>query len=399
MIKKPELLSPVSDFTSLKAAVDSGADAVYFGIKGSNMRDAKSGGGFVFRDLRKIAKYKVKKYMTINGITYDKELEFVKRAIEESKDYVDGYICWDMAVLQIALEMGVEVHLSTQASVANSTAAKFYYNLGVKRIVPARELSLEQIEKIKMDVPGLEIETFIHGSMCMAISGRCFLSQDIFKKTANKGKCLNVCRREYIIKDKREGFEMVLGDDYILNAKDLCALPFIDKLIIAGIDGFKIEGRSKKPEYVKVVTSCYREAIDACYDGKFTKELVERLMGKLETVYNRGLSSGFYLGMPTSDDWGHKEGNVATREKLDVGRVLHYYPKPGVAAIEVTANGIKKGDELLIMGETTGVVESRVISMEIENKNVDKVDKGLVGVKIDRLVRKGDHVYLYGERR
>src|SRR3989344_7925079 len=318
-MKKPELLSPVSDFTSLKAAVDSGADAVYFGIKGSNMRAAKHGGGFVFRDLPAIAKFNVKKYLTLNGIMYDKELEFVRRAIEESKNYVDGYICWDMAVLQIALEMGVEVHLSTQASVANSTAAKFYYNLGVKRIVPARELSLEQIKKIKKDVPGLEIETFIHGSMCMAISGRCFLSQDIFKKTANKGKCLNVCRREYTIKDKREGFEMVLGDDYILNAKDLCCLPFIDKLIEAGIDCFKIEGRSKKADYVKTVTSVYRKAIDAYFNSNFNKKLVDGLMKELEGVYNRGFSSGFYLGLPTSDDWGHEEGNISKREKLDVG--------------------------------------------------------------------------------
>src|SRR3989344_7626688 len=394
-MKKPELLSPVSDFTSLKAAVDSGADAVYFGIKGSNMRDAKSGGGFVFRDLRKIAKYKVKKYMTINGITYDKELEFVKRAIEESKDYVDGYICWDMAVLQIALEMGVEVHLSTQASGANSTAAKFYYNLGVKRIVPSRELSLEQIEKIKMDVPGLEIETFIHGSMCMAISGRCFLSQDIFKKTANKGKCLNVCRREYIIKDKREGFEMVLGNDYILNAKDLCALPFIDQLIEAGIDGFKIEGRSKKAEYVKIVVECYREAIDKYYEGKFDKELVNKLLKKLETVYNRGLSSGFYFGVPTSDDWSYQEGNIAKKKKIDVGIVINYYAKPMVAAINVRANKIKVGDTLLFTGNKTGAKEAKIESIEVDSKRVEEAEKVTAAVKINKLVRANDKVFLW----
>ena len=397
-MKKPELLAPVNDFATLKAACDAGADAVYFGIKGSNMRAAKHGGGFVFRDLPAIAKFNVKKYLTLNGIMYDKELEFVRRAIEESKNYVDGYICWDMAVLGIALEMGVEVHLSTQASVANSAAAKFYKNIGVKRIVPARELSLEQIRKIKEDVDGLELETFVHGSMCMAISGRCFLSQDVFKQTANKGKCLNVCRREYIIKDKREGFEMVLGEDYILNAKDLCALPFIDKLIDAGIDGFKIEGRSKKAEYVKIVTSCYRKAIDAYFDGNFNKELVDGLMEELKFVYNRGFSSGFYLGMPTSDDYSHEEGSVASREKIDAGRVVHYYGKNNVAVIEVTAAPLKKGDRILVIGNKTGAVDFIIDGMQVQHKDVDSVEKGVVGVKSPYILRVNDKVYLWKDK-
>ena len=394
-MKKPELLAPVHDFASLRAAVRAGADAVYFGIKGSNMRHPQHGGGFVFSDLKEIAKEPVKKYLTLNGITYDKELAFVRKAIEKSKDYVDAYICWDLAVLQVAKEFNVQIHLSTQASVANSSAAKFYHTLGVTRIVPARELSLEQLKEIKKENPGLELETFIHGSMCMALSGRCFLSQDIFKKTANKGKCLNVCRRKYTIKDTQEGFEMVLGENYILNAKDLCALPFIDKLIEAGIDGFKIEGRSKKAEYVKTVVACYREAIDSYFEGNFNKELVHQLLKKLGTVYNRGFSNGFYFGMPTSDDWSYHEGNVATKKKMDVGTVVHYYPKPGVAAIDVRANKIKVGDRLLFIGNKTGAEEATITSMEFKNKKIDTFDKGVVAVKINKLVRIHDKVFLW----
>ena len=394
-MKKPELLAPVHDFASLRAAVRAGADAVYFGIKGSNMRHPQHGGGFVFSDLKEIAKEPVKKYLTLNGITYDKELAFVRKAIEKSKDYVDAYICWDLAVLQVAKEFNVQIHLSTQASVANSSAAKFYHTLGVTRIVPARELSLEQLKEIKKENPGLELETFIHGSMCMALSGRCFLSQDIFKKTANKGKCLNVCRREYIIKDKREGFEMVLGNDYILNAKDLCALPFIDQLIEAGIDGFKIEGRSKKAEYVKIVVECYREAIDKYYEGKFDKELVNKLLKKLETVYNRGLSSGFYFGVPTSDDWSYQEGNIAKKKKIDVGIVINYYAKPMVAAINVRANKIKVGDTLLFTGNKTGAEEAKIESIEVDSKRVEEAEKVTAAVKINKLVRANDKVFLW----
>ena len=394
-IKKPELLSPVSDFTSLKAAVDNGADAVYFGIKGSNMRDARHGGGFVFRDLAEIAKFSVKKYLTINGIVFDRELEFVRDAILKTKKYVNGYICWDMAVFKIAKELGVNVCLSTQASVANAEAARFYYGLGVKRIIPARELSLEQVKEIKKNVPGLEIEVFVHGSLCMAISGRCFLSQSIFKRSANKGRCLNVCRREFLIKDKREGFELVLGSDYILNAKDLCCLPFIDKLISAGVDGFKIEGRGKKAEYVGIVTSCYRRAIDAYFNGKFNKKLVDELMVELKQVYNRGFSPGFYLGMPTSDDWSHNEGNVSSMRKVDVGKVVNYYAKNKVAAVNVTAHGIKIGDRLLVMGNKTGVAEIIVREMEVEHKKTDGIEKGLVGIKTERVLRAGDKVFLW----
>src|SRR3989344_1946003 len=248
-MKKPELLIPINSIAGIKTAEKAGADAVYFGVNfNSNMRTSN----ISLDDLKKLKKFKVKKYLTINSIYYDIQLENLEKLILITKDFVDAYICWDVAAIQLLRKYNLPFFVSTQASVTNAETAKFYKDLGAKKIVLARELTLEQIKKIKeeADIP---VEVFIHGSMCMAISGRCFISQDLFKKSANRGQCLNNCRREYIIKDKQEGQEMILGEDYILNAKDLCALPFIDKLIEAGIDSFKVEGRNKKVFIGKVI--------------------------------------------------------------------------------------------------------------------------------------------------
>ncbi|MCX8147630.1 MAG: U32 family peptidase, partial [Candidatus Woesearchaeota archaeon] len=291
MKAKPELLSPVFDLVSLRAAISAGADAVYFGLKGLNMRiTAKN---FELGQLKNIVKIchenNVKAYLTLNTIIYDEDMKKLEAMIKEAKKAkVDAVICWDPAVIMQARKITkgkIPLHISTQASVSNSEAARFYKKLGAKRIILARELNLKQIKDIKNKV-NIEIECFVHGAMCVSMSGRCFMSQFVFGRSANRGDCLQPCRRSYIIKDKEEGFELELGNNYVLSPMDLCTLPFIEKLIEAGIDAFKIEGRARSPEYVKVVTECYRKAIDAYFDKKLTPELKQELMNKLRTVYN-----------------------------------------------------------------------------------------------------------------
>jgi len=389
-----ELLAPVSDRVMLKAALDAGADCVYFGLKKLNMR--ATGRNFTLEELPEIVKQchdnNVKVFLTVNTIVYDKELEDVKRIISGAKKAgVDNIICWDMAVIQECKKQGMPFHISTQASVANTEAAKFYKELGAERIVLARECKLEDIKSIKQN-SGIEIEAFIHGAMCVSVSGRCFMSQHLFKRSANRGDCLQPCRREYKILDE-ENNELVLGKDYVMSPKDLCTLPFTDKLIEAGIDCFKIEGRVRSPEYVKTVVSAYREAIDACEKGEFNKALVDRLVKQLKTVYNRGFSRGFYFGVPTADDFADIGGSKATTRKIYAGYITNFFKEPGVAAIKLEAGALKKGDKIMIQGETTGVKEQIVESMEINKKQVDKAEKEMVGIKLNFTARENDKVY------
>ena len=270
-MKKVELLSPAGDFASLRAAVENGADAIYFGLKQLNMRAAAN--NFSLADMKKVVDYchknKVKAYLTLNTIIYDDEIKKAEKILKEAKKAkVDAIIVWDLAIMQLCKKLKLKTHLSTQANITNSETIKFYKKLGVKRINLARELSLEQIKKLKSDV---EIEAFVHGALCVSISGRCFISQSLYSKSANRGKCLQPCRREYEIKDKETGFKLDLGNNYILSPKDLCALPILDKLIKAKIGALKIEGRNRSPEYIAVTTRVYREAIDSYYNKKFSK--------------------------------------------------------------------------------------------------------------------------------
>lgn len=389
-MNKPELLIPVNSISGLRTAENAGADAIYFGISfNSNMRTSN----ISLDNIKELKKFKVKKYLTVNSIYYDIQLENLDKLIQKTKDYVDAYICWDIAAIQLLKKHNLPFFISTQASVTNAETAKFYKDLGAKKIVLARELTLEQIKKIKEEVQ-IPVEVFIHGSMCMAISGRCFISQDLFKKSANRGQCLNNCRREYIIKDSQEGQEMILGENYILNAKDLCTLPFIEKLIEAGIDSFKVEGRNKKVEYVKIITEVYREAIDSYYNKTLDNKLKTNLMKKLKTVYHRDFNQGFFFGQPI-DSFSNTTGSKATKKKTFIGKVINYLDKNKVAIIEVQANPIKLNDTVLITGNTTGTVEESINSMEIEKEKVKIVKKGLVGVKLKHKVRENDEVYLW----
>ncbi|MFO8016441.1 MAG: peptidase U32 family protein, partial [Candidatus Woesearchaeota archaeon] len=335
--RKPELLSPASDFTSLRAAIDAGADAVYFGVKGLNMRATAKNftAAQLDRAVRQCHDNDARAYLTLNNIVYSKELGKVRKIVSEAKKAgIDAIICWDPAVIGEARKAGIPVHISTQASVSNPDSAMFYKRLGAERIIPARELNLNQIKEMRKKAK-IEVECFVHGAMCVSISGRCFMSQHIFGRSANRGDCLQPCRRKYRVKleDVEEGHELELGEDHVMSPRDLCTLPFIEKLISAGIDAFKIEGRARSPEYVKTVTECYRSAIDAYSEGRLTRELKSDLMRKLGTVYNREFSPGFYLGKPVRE-WASPE-TKATEKKAYIGKVKNYYPKQSVAVVKL----------------------------------------------------------------
>ena len=388
-----ELLAPSGGFASLIAAVTAGADAVYFGLneKGTNMRVAAK--NFSLNDLPKMKKIcgkKVKMYLTLNTIVYDNELGKIKEIIKKSKKYIDAVICWDLAVISLCKKYKIPFHISTQASVSNIEAAKFYKKLGAERIILARELNLEQIKKISKVI---EVECFIHGAMCVSISGRCFTSQFLFNKSANRGECLQPCRRQYEVKDD-EGKTLKLENNKVMSAKDLCTLPFIEQLKKAGITAFKIEGRNKEPEYVDATVKVYRKALDK----KLTQEEIEESLKELKKVYNKEFSSGFFLGIPTSDDFSKEENSSATHKKEFIGNIYHYFPNAGVAAIRMSSGKIKAGDELLILGDKTGVVKHIVERIEVDRKQVTEATKGMeVGIKIPS-VRKGDKIYLVVEK-
>lgn len=401
-MKKPELLSPVAGFPSLVAAVNAGADSVYFGADSLNMRiNAKN---FSLKDIKKIVGYchgrNVRAYLAVNTIVYEDELKKVRKILENAKKAgVDAVILWDMSVLEEAKKLGLSAHLSTQASVSNSKAAEFFRKQGVSRIILARECSLAQIKSIKKNTK-VEIETFVHGAMCVSVSGRCFMSQEIFGKSANRGDCLQPCRREYLITDVEEKHRLRIGRNYIISPKDLCALPFIEKLIEAGIGSFKIEGRNRAPEYVRIVTSAYRKAIDDYFAGKLTDERKAELMEELKKAYNRGFSQGFFLGVPDEKDYTDAYGSKATVEKAYAGYVKNYYKKVHAAEIKVEAHEIRKGDRILAIGNKTGAVEEEVVSMQKNKKEAESAAKGeMIAIKTLSLLRENDRIYVLRKRK
>lgn len=389
---KPELLSPAGDFIGLKAALQGKCDAVYFGIKGMNMRAGAK--NFELKDLAEIKRIcgKTKRYLTLNTIVYDNEIKKVEEIIKKAKKYVDAVICWDLSVIALCRKHKVKFHISTQASVSNSKSALFYKKLGAERIIPARECTLEQVKEIKNKAK-IDVEAFVHGAMCVSVSGRCFMSQFTFGKSANRGECLQNCRREYIVKDIDKEFELNLGNNYVMSAKDLCALPFIEKLIESGITSFKIEGRNRPPEYVKTITECYREAIDAYYKKKLTKKLKEKLLKKLKTVYNRDFSNGFYFGKRISE-FTDEYGSKASSRKEYIGKVINYYAKNSVAEVLIESNEFEKGNELMIQGPTTGVLSFKAEEIMQNDRRTDKAKRGTATIKVSGRARKNDKVYL-----
>jgi putative protease len=394
--KLPELMAPAGDWTMLRAAVSNGADAVYFGVDKLNMRaKAKN---FSVDELKEISSFckqnNVKTYLTLNTIVFEEELNEVEQIIIKSKNAgIDRVICSDLAVVELCRKHNFPFAISTQGSISNSLAASVYNRLGAVRIVLARECSLEEIKKIRANT-NLEIEAFIHGAMCIAISGRCFMSHHLFGQSANRGECVQPCRREYEVIDSATEKSLIIGEDYVMSPKDLCTIEFIDQLIEAGIDSFKIEGRKRAPEYVAKVVSVYRKAIDLYFEGKLTTELKKQFLRELETVYNRGFSTGFYFGVPSSEDYAGVEGSKATTRKVYVGKVLNYYKQPEIAHLLIESGELKVGDTILFIGETTGVIETiveRMLVNEIENSLASKGDE--VTLKTPSLVRRNDKLY------
>lgn len=395
----PELLAPAGGWPALTAALEAGADAVYFGLDRFTMR--AMAGNFRAGELKRVMKYihgrGKKGYLALNTIIFDRELSALARVMDAAQaSGVDAVIAWDMAAVVLAEERGIPVHLSTQASVSNAASARFYASQGVSRIVLARECGLSDISRIGSALRrqrcrvGLEI--FIHGAQCMSISGRCLLSLVSCNRSANRGECIHPCRRRYLIKDAESGVEFETGADYILSARDLCTIMIIDRLIEAGAAAFKIEGRMRPPEYVGAVVAAYRRAMDAYALGVLTPVLKQRLFSELQGTFNRGFSTGYYLGVPSDTGAGPGKSLV---KKVYAGRVENFYPKINVAAVRLHSAALVKGSEILIYGKTTPPVSFRVSRVEVDRQCVEKAVKGqLAGIEVPAVVRRNDQVFL-----
>ncbi len=396
-IFKPELMAPAGDMTMLTAAVNAGADAVYFGIGKLNMRaKAKN---FALNDLKEISEFcqnrNVKTYITLNTVIYEDEIDEIEIIIREAKkNKIDRIICWDLGVIELCHKYNMPFCISTQASISNSISLDTYKRLGAERVVLARECSLEEIKIIRSKTD-LEIEAFIHGAMCIAVSGRCFMSHHLFDKSANRGECVQPCRREFKVVDETTDKEMIIGNDYILSPKDLCTIEFLDQLIEAGINSFKIEGRKRSPEYVHKVVSVYRRAIDLYFNNELTLQIKRSFLSELEEVYNRGFSSGFYFDIPSSSDYSDIYGSKASTRKQYIGKVINYFKQPKAAHLLIETGTITSGDKIYIIGPTTGVVEMIITEMMLNDNLVQQAAKGdSITFKCEKLIRPRDAVYL-----
>ena len=385
---KIELMAPAGSFESLQAALDNGADSVYFGVEQLNMR-ARSSINFTLDDLDEIARRckekNVRTYLTLNTIIYDHDLSIIKTLLDRAKQaHITAVIAMDQAVIAYARQIGMEVHISTQINITNIETVKFYA-LFADTMVMSRELSLRQIKKIceqieREQVKGpsgnlVEVEIFGHGALCMAVSGKCYLSLHSHNSSANRGACKQNCRKKYTVIDQESGFEIELDNEYMMSPKDLCTLDFLDQVIDTGAKVLKIEGRGRAPEYVATVIRTYREAIDAYYEGTYTKEKVEKWMEALATVYNRGFWGGYYLGQKLGE-WSGVPGSQATQKKVYIGKAMHFFPKTNISEFKIEAFDIKRGDKLLITGPTTGVQELILEDMYVNDQLSESTKKG-----------------------
>lgn len=396
--KPPELLLPVKDFPGLEAAKQY-ADAVYFGAKDLTMRARR---GFSLPEINKAAKIahegNLKAYLTVNAVIYEKDIMKMEKMISAAQDSeIDAIIAWDPAAIQFARLIKMPFHISTQANISNSRTAQFYKDLGAKRIILSRELSLNEISSIKKKA-GIEIETFVHGAMCVSISGRCYLSSYLYGASANCGKCVQPCRKPWTLIDD-ENNKIVCEGKYLLNAKDLCMIEHIPDLMKTNIDSYKVEGRLRSPDYVETVGRCYRKAIDAYMKNEYTANLAQSLKKELEKVYNRGFSTGFYFKKPDSNGFSYNvSDSQSTLKRTQVGMVTNYYPKICVAAVRLAGGQLKIGDEITIEGKTTYLrqtvksLKSGSIEMQVAPKNA------LAGLKVEKKVRRNDQIYLITKR-
>lgn len=402
----PELLAPAGAFESLSAAIQAGADAVYFGVEQLNMR-ARSTNNFTIEDLGAISetckKSNVRTYLTLNTVLYDHDIALMRRILDAAKENnITAVIASDQAVLMHARKVGIPLHLSTQVNVSNLESVEFY-SAYADAIVLARELSLKQVADIvkqikRHDVRGpsgelVKIEIFGHGALCMAVSGKCYMSLHSHYASANRGACIQNCRRSYIVTDKEEGIEFEVDNEYIMSAKDLCTIDFLDQVISTGIGILKIEGRGRPADYVYTTVKCYREALDALRDGSYTPEKVANWKERLATVFNRGFWSGYYLGKEMGE-WTDSYGSKATKNKIYLGRGRKYFSDLQVAEFIMEAHALSKDDSILIIGPTTGVVQTGVTELRVNDTAVDTVKKGMVfSLPITTKIRPSDKLY------
>ena len=403
---KPELMAPVGSYESLTAAARAGADSVYFGVEALNMR-SNSSQNFRLDDLEKIVAFckekGMKSYLTINIVLYDQDLSLMRSLVDAAAQVgVDAIIASDVAVMQYANLKGVEVHLSTQLNISNIETVKFYAAFADVMVL-ARELTLEQVAYIagqigQQQITGpsgrlIQLELFVHGALCMAISGKCYLSLHQYNSSANRGACLQACRRGYLVEDIESGDQLEVDNEYIMSPKDLSTIHFLDQIIASGITVLKIEGRARPPEYVQTVTACYREAVDSLIDGSYGPEKISAWQERLSTVFNRGFWDGYYLGRRLGE-WSAVYGSRATKRKVFLGSSTNYFPKIGVAEFRLETGDLAIGDEVLIIGPTTGLIRLTVKEIHNDYGPVETAKKGeKAAFHTGRKVRRSDKLY------
>lgn len=402
-----EIMAPVGSRESFGAAIKAGANSIYFGIENLNMR-AHSASTFTIHDLREIAatcnEHGIKSYLTVNTIIYGEDIALMHTIIDAAKEAgISAVIASDVAVMTYCNKVGQEVHLSTQLNISNVEALRFYAQFA-DVVVLARELNLRQVREIydaiqEEQIKGpkgelIRIEMFCHGALCMAVSGKCYLSLNNLGRSANRGECMQLCRRQYIVKDKESDMELEVDNKYIMSPKDLKTIGFMDQMMEAGVRVFKIEGRARGPEYVRTVVECYSEAIQAVLDGKWCEDVSKQWDDRLRTVFNRGFWDGYYLGQ-TLGEWSERYGSEATEKKVYAGKGIKYFSNIGVAEFQMEACDIKVGDKLLITGPTTGALFMTLEEARVNLKPVDVVKKGVrVSIKVPEKIRPSDKLYV-----
>ena len=401
-----ELMAPAGSYESLMAAVKAGADSVYFGVEQLNMR-TKSTHNFTLEDLPEIARIckenGLRSYLTLNTIVYDHDVSLMKRIVDASaKAGITAIIASDLAVMNYARKTGVTIHISTQTNITNIDTVEFFADYADVMVL-SRELSLLQVESINKEIKRRNItgpsgnlirtEVFGHGALCMAVSGKCYLSLHTHFSSANRGACVQNCRHSYIVTTKEDGIELEIDNEYIMSAKDLCTIDFLDKVIASGISVLKIEGRGRSADYVYTTTKCYREAIDAYEGGSFSTEKIQDWKERLSTVFNRGFWDGYYLGR-TMGEWSDEAGSKATKRKVYIGKGIKYYETAGIGEFLIEAMNVELGDELIITGPTTGVLETRKTEMRTDNQPVESVKRGTtITFPVAEKIRPSDKLY------
>lgn len=407
-INKVHVMAPAGSFESLKAALDAGAGAIYFGVDRMNMR-SRSSVNFTINDLGTIAelcrKYSVRSCLTLNTLLYDGDMSLMKEIVTEAKKQgISALIVSDMAAIGFARETGMEIHLSTQLNISNIDTVKFYSRYADVMVL-ARELTLDQVKYISEMIDSgnikgpsgnkVKLEIFVHGALCMAISGKCYLSLHETGFSANRGACLQICRRAYTVTEKETGRELEIDNEYIMSPADLCTIHFLNKIIDSGVSVLKIEGRARPPEYVKTVTECYKEAVNAIFENSYSAEKIMQWQKRLSTVFNRGFWDGYYLGRKLGE-WSHVYGSKATHRKVYAGKAVNYYSNIGVAEFLIETGSVREGDEILIIGPATGVLQLTLGEIRNDNGRATEIVKGeKCAFKVDTEVRRSDKLYRF----